>query len=131
MNALQQAEAEAKIDKLPQWAQQYIAAIRREREAAVRALNEHCDQQTPAAFFCKRHECTGETSGPSTKIQYIQTHRVCCIHHGIELFVSVEIDRRPGIGLQWFGAEQSLRDIAFVPESYCAGRLLLPEHMRK
>lgn len=58
--------------KLPKWAQEHIRKIEREREVAVRALNQYVDDQTPAAFYVDEPESTGEQVGPSFKKRYFQ-----------------------------------------------------------
>jgi hypothetical protein len=62
--------------KLPKWAQKYIEDIERERDVAVRALNEFQDADTPSPYWVDEYVCTGEQQGPSNKRRYIQGHRM-------------------------------------------------------
>jgi hypothetical protein len=62
--------------KLPKWAQEYIKDIEREREMAIRTLNEFQDSQTPSPYWTEDYVCTGEEQGPTTKIHYIKAHRM-------------------------------------------------------
>jgi hypothetical protein len=67
---------ERDLTKLPKWAQEYFADIRRQRDAAVLALNEFRDSETPSNFWVETWVSDGEETSPSTKRHYIQTHRV-------------------------------------------------------
>lgn len=64
------------LNKLPKFAQEYIRKIERERELAVRQLNEFVDGQTESKIWVDEAVCTGEESGPSFKRHYIQAHRL-------------------------------------------------------
>lgn len=61
------------INKLPKWAQEKIRDLERERDAAVVALNEFQDKQTPSRIWTEDIVCTGEESGPTAKRNYFQT----------------------------------------------------------
>lgn len=76
------------IAKLPKWAQDHIAKLRRERDLAVRALNESLDHQKESPIFYTDHVYTGEDVGPSEKVFYIQSDHVTFRQFGIELDVS-------------------------------------------
>lgn len=67
---------ERDLNKLPKWAQEYFADIRRQRDVAVRALNEFQDTQTPSRIWVDDHVCTGEEQGPSSKRNYIQSRHI-------------------------------------------------------
>jgi hypothetical protein len=62
--------------KLPKWAQEYIKNIEREREMAIRTLNEFQDSDTPSSYWIEDNVCTGEEQGPTTKRHYVQANRV-------------------------------------------------------
>jgi hypothetical protein len=67
--------------KLPKWAQEYIVNIERERDVAIRTLNEFTDSQTPSPFWYDEMVCLGEPTphgdrGPTEKRHYIQAHRM-------------------------------------------------------
>lgn len=110
------------IAKLPKWAQQHIKDLKRERDIAVRALNEWTDAQTPGPIFVDELVSTGEQQGPSTKRRYIQGRRVTCDWLGVRLEVML---RKEYIDLQWSNPERLCSDdVAFIPSSFMAARLI-------
>ena len=115
------------IAKLPKWAQDHIKKIERERDIAVRELNEWCDSQTPSKVRIDELVVTGEERGPSHKVRYVQTERATFTHSGVELDVSVFRDGE--ISLQW-SAEDSHGDVAMIPESGNRVRLVSKQNMR-
>jgi hypothetical protein len=114
------------INKLPKWAQTYIRNIERERETAIRVLNEHIDNQTLSPIYVDDYECTGEEQGPSIKRKYIQSNKITIEHQGVELGI---ILRDESIDIQW-SSERCLGDVAFIPASYQAARLVSKKNMR-
>jgi hypothetical protein len=68
--------SDEQIKKLPAWARDYIKDLDRERFLAVRSLNTFLDSKTPSSVYTQSYECTGETVGPSIKINFLQTTRV-------------------------------------------------------
>ena len=64
------------ISKLPKWAQEHIKHLGYQRDAAVLALNNFRDIQTPTMCWFEEHPCTGEEAGPSLKRWYLQTREV-------------------------------------------------------
>lgn len=116
-----------RIKKLPVWTQELIASLERQREEAIRALNQYVDSQTPSPFFIDELESTGETQGPSQKTRYIQTRRMEVEHAGVHLSILL---RDGKIDLQWSGVERTSEHIAFVPRSFQSADLLAKENMR-
>ena len=117
------------LDKLPKWAQSFIADLLREREIAVRALNEYCDSTTESPFSVTELECTGEEQGPSFKTRYIQARRITVRWQGVELDVFTADD---GIRLQW-GSEsgRGIGEVAMIPQSFQQIILKSPDNMRR
>ena len=115
------------ISRLPKWAQQRIKDLERERETAVRALNEYVDHRTPSPFYTADLVCTGEETGPSSKRVYIQTHHMTVVHQGVELSILLRDDH---IDLGWAASENTMKHVAFVPSSYQQAKLMSKEHMR-
>lgn len=109
------------IAKLPKWAQQHIKDLKRERDIAVRALNEWTDTQTPGPIFVDELVSTGEQQGPSTKRRYITGRRVSVEWLGVHLDVLL---RDQAIDLQWSGLNSVHQDVAFIPRSYMQGWLV-------
>ncbi len=114
------------IEKLPKWTQEYIKDLERQRENAIRALNEYCDNQTPAPFSVREYESTGEGFGPSRKVRYIQADRMEIQWQGVSLEI---ILREDNIDLQWRGAS-IMEDCAFIPRSYQQAALKSRNKMR-
>lgn len=73
------------ITKLPKWAQNHIRDLERQRDAAVRALEQFCDEQTPASFSVTELVNDGERVGPSQRKRYIQAHQMVLNHQQVEL----------------------------------------------
>lgn len=121
--------------KLPQWVQTHIQKLQRERETAVRALNEYCDNQTPAAFWVDDAECTGEERGPSFKRRYFQGDRINVSHAGIE--ASIYLSRKDD-GQRIFGIEikfepskpeTSFEKVAMIPFGHCCVNLVSKDNL--
>lgn len=115
------------IGKLPKWAQDYIKDVERERETAVRVLNECHDTQTPSSFYIDRLECTGEEVGPSLKRHYIQTYQMSVEHAGVSLRVMA---KDKSIQLQWATLNHSSNEIGFIATSFQMAELKSKENMR-
>lgn len=116
-----------RIKKLPVWAQGLVEELVREREVAVRALNQYTDSQTSSPFYIDELECTGEEKGPSKKVRYIQTRKMEVEHAGVHLSILL---REGKIDLQWSGVEKTSEHIAFVPRSFQSADLIAKESMR-
>lgn len=115
------------IAKLPKWAQDYIKTVCRERDMAIRTLNEFQDTQTKSDFWIEDLVCTGETVGPATKVRYIQTNSIHVESEGVHVEVSAfhgRIQSRHGIEVVWRSSDRSFGHICCVPESFQQIRLL-------
>lgn len=112
------------MGKLPKWARDYFVDVARERDTALRALNNYVDTQTPSAFYIDELECTGEDRGPTSKRRHIQTHKITVQHNGVRLDVSINCHHPDAISLQW-GSERGSceRHVAFIPTSFMAAEL--------
>lgn len=115
--------------KLPRWAQEHINEITRQREVAIKALNEWTDAQTPAPFFFDDMQCTGEKTGPTDRRRYVQTHRMIVEHKGVRLDIALRQDG-DGIDLQWDTPGRSCRMVACVPRTFQGMELVAKENMR-
>lgn len=118
------------IAKLPKWAQEYIKDINRERDTAVKELNDYCDSQTPSPVYIDELVSTGEQQGPSSKTRYIQTPRVQFDWQGVSLTVLLRDDH---IDLQWNGLDRGrygTSECAFIPRSYQSANLVSKANMR-
>jgi hypothetical protein len=113
-------------NKLPKWAQEHIEKIERERDQAIKALNEYVDNQTVSPFYVEDYVSTGEERGPSYKRSYIQTHKMTIEHEGVELNVLL---REGYIDLQWNGMKYHLDIVAFVPTSFQSAKLVSKENL--
>lgn len=113
------------ISKLPKWAQSHIEDLTRERDSAKRELAESLDNQTPSAFY---EEFVGEQH---KERRYIQTINLVCEWRGVRLRISAHDygNNGCGIGLQWECLSRSVREVAFIPSSCQAARLVAKEDM--
>jgi hypothetical protein len=120
------------LSKLPKWAQEHIHNLERQRDVAIRALNESLDNQTKSPFSYEKYECTGEESGPTTKTFFIQAYSIQVNWLGVELTVGAHDygNTGRGIKLQWGMENRFGEDVAFIPSSYQSARLVSKEHMR-
>lgn len=114
------------VTRLPKWAQKKIRKLEQEREAAVRALNETLDKQTPSAFSYFDYLSTWETKSPSQKLFYVQTHKMTVNHAGVELNILL---RDTQIDISWGTDDSRTRAIAFIPTSYQAAKLVTKENI--
>lgn len=116
------------ISKLPKWAQEKIKTLERERENAIRQLNDYLDSQTKSPFYITDLVSTGEAErGPSYKTTYIQTNKMTIFHAGVLLDILL---REGQIDLSWGGDHSRLHEIAFIPSSHQSARLVSKENMR-
>lgn len=122
------------LSKLPKWAQEHIATLERERDVAIRELNEWVDSQTPSPIYIDEMVCTGETKGTTTKRRYVQTRRLTIEYAGVELdvFLAPEHDgsRDFGIHLSFSTPDHSLGQVAMIPISFQQVVLIAKENMR-
>ena len=114
------------IVKLPKWAQDHIKELERERDTAIRALNEYVDGQTESPIFYDELVSTGEERGPSLKRVYIQSHDIEVIHNGVHLSLLL----RDNIELRCEDVKRAMNFVAFVPTSLNAMSLVSKENMR-
>lgn len=59
------------VKKLPKWAQDYIEQLERQREAAIKAMEDAANGTTPAPFYFEDHACIRD-GGPTTVRHYVQ-----------------------------------------------------------
>lgn len=125
------------LSKLPKWVQEYIADLKRERDESLRSLNKWVDDQTPSPVSIPEYLCTGERSGPTEKVRYIQTDEVVFRHAGIELqvrLVGKEVGHGHGhddcIRLQWSDPKRLCNRVAFVPTSFQAAEIITKDNIR-
>jgi len=122
------------ITKLPKWAQERIRDLERQRDVAVKTLNQFQDSQTPSPVFYREFVCTGETDGSSEKIGYIQASVIEFTHAGVFLRVMLSREKDPsrdfGIELSWSNTDRHSAQVAFIPKSYQQAQLVAKENMR-
>lgn len=118
-----------KLDKLPKWAQDYINGIERERETAIRALNEYLDDQTESPFYVDELECTGEQPGPSHKRRYIQARRMVVNHGGVEL--TIYLRDKEAIEMQYESRDGTMEEVALIPLGFQRITLKAPKNLRR
>lgn len=118
-----------RLARLPQWVQEHITNIQRQRDVAIRALNEFQDQQTPSAFYVDDGVSTGEQKGPSVKRLYVQTHKLTVEFKGVLLEIYTRPDER-GIDLGWTDVKQGMSDVSMSPTSRNSVQLISKQNMR-
>lgn len=96
------------IDKLPKWAKEHISNLERSRDAAVRALRDYTDDQTPAPFSVSDYVSDNLSGGPTFHKRYVQTHTMEVNHAGVELRIVL---RDGCIDLQWNAEDDRQRDL--------------------
>lgn len=114
--------------KLPKWAQEHIQKIERQRDDAVKALNEYVDNQTESPFYFEDWVSTGEDSGPTTKRVYIQTNQIVVEYAGVELEILLR-KSEDHINLQWHSLDNHTGDVALIPHMYQSAKLVSKENM--
>ena len=126
------------IAKLPKWAQEHITNLARERETAIRALNDHVDSQTPSQIYWEDYLSTGEGTtgsgvGPTNKRFYVQTNRIVVECAGVQLYVHCHENvpmHHDGIEIKW-GDPTGLQNMTgFIPTSFQQASLIAYHNMR-
>ena len=116
-----------RVAKLPKWVRGIIQKLTRERDVAVKALNNFCDNQTKSEFYYEDCLSTGETRGPTLKKRYVQTYKIQVENAGVFLEIGVKDE---SIELKWANRKSGLGDVAFIPDSYQSAKLVAKEKMR-
>ena len=117
-------QPDARLDKLPVWAQDHITNLQRQRDVAVKRLDEMTDAQTPAPFWYDENDYTNPEGGPVSRRVYIQTHKIEVSHAAVSLTVQL---RENVIDLSWDGRE---KHVCFQPKSFQQAYLIAKENMR-
>ncbi len=115
---------DAKIKKLPKWAQEHINDLQRQRDIAVRDLRDWADQQTPSPFSVSELVSIKD-GGPERFVRYVQAHRIDITYLGVEATV---ILRDRGIDIQY--NNDCGEEVALIPYSYQQISLISREKMR-
>lgn len=117
--------------KLPKWAQERIRELERQRDEALKALNQWKDDQKPSKFSSTFPLCTGEAQGPTFKEVFFHpcADGITVRHSGIELMVSAFEDE--GIHLRWSAQNTACGEVAFIPTSFQNACMKHPSKLRK
>lgn len=102
-----------RFDKLPQWAQNYIVGLARERDEAVGKFGKFVDSQTKSAFYSDDLVCVtderevrddgGVRGGPRHVRTYFESRRILCEHGGVMVEVAPKHDgwhERDGVSIR-------------------------------
>jgi hypothetical protein len=128
----------AMITKLPKWAQDHITNLARERDVALRALNDHINDQTPSPVYWEEYLSTGEGTagkgiGPSNKRFYVQTDRLVVEAAGVQLQIYCR-ESSPRhydcIELKWSDPFCLQNMTGFIPHSFQSAYLVAHHNMR-
>lgn len=114
------------IARLPKFAREEIETLQRQRDEAVRRLEEMTDNQKESPFY--REELDTTEAPIAFRIVYYQaSNRMMVKHEGVLLQIILR-DRE--IVLQWRRPSDAIGDICFRPTSHQAASLLTKENMR-
>lgn len=118
----------APIENLPKWAQSYIDDIERERDVAIRKLDDYLATAKPSSIYVEDLVCTGEEGrSPSFKRHYIQSNGVTFEHRGVLLRVLL---RDEGIDCGYGLTNRESGSVCLTPRSYQQFYLMTKEDMR-
>ncbi len=119
------------IQKLPKWAQEYIADLVRERDSAQSMLKRMADDQTPSPIYIDDWY-----SVPSVK-RFVQSpaNRVTIEHAGVhcEIYLASEKDgqRLHGIEINYSDTDHRLHcEVAVIPRGIGNIQLVSKENLR-
>lgn len=116
----------SKLDKLPNYAKNYIQELESRLFVAERTLKEYIDNQTPSNIFVR--EIIDIESAPKFVKRYIQSNKVGFIKDGVFLEVILR-DEGKGISLSYGPENGTTDEIALIPEGY--ERLRLSANLKK
>lgn len=115
-----------KIAKLlPRWAQLHIEDLQRQRDEAVRTLENFTQEQKPQHFYMESTVCIKQGS-PTTLRRYIHGHWLRYEHRGLDFTI---IEYEDHVSFQ-YGQVRGLRDILMQPSSYQQFKLIYPEQVK-
>lgn len=126
--------SEEALAKLPAWARKHLEDVERERDVAIKTLEDFKDQQTQSAFSYDDHIWKPGVVGPVTIRRFVQTHTIEVEHGGVWLRVLCRNDSprtEEGIEIQWGEAgSYQAGHVAFVPTSFQQASLIHPTLLR-
>lgn len=101
------------INRLPKWAQRHIRDLSRERDDALRQLNELLDCETESPFYTQ--DILPSSRGNLSVKRYIQTNSVTVEDGGVTLEVLLPggIQGRQGIELRW--QSEANKEVGILP----------------
>jgi hypothetical protein len=120
--------SEEQLARLPKWAQQEIRKLQRQRDAAVRKLNEMEDSQTPSRVWTEDIVHLAD-KGPQFVRQYFQAEKLEIEHAGVSLSIRGLHHGSKQINLTWNAVSRAIGPIYFVPEAFQQARLVAPENV--
>lgn len=107
-------DLEARVAKLPQWVQQVIRDLDRQRLILQRELNEARDNQTPSPFFTDKLIWMDDTKSPAASRQYFQTESITINHANVEMDIYLH---EAGINVHFAGGRRLSGDCAIIPRA--------------
>lgn len=115
--------AEKIAKQLPMWAQQHIEMLQRQRDAAVRTLEQFTEEQKPQHFYVEDIVCIKQ-GAPTTMRRYIHGHFIRYEHRGLEFSISEYDD---GVSIQYGQGRSGLHNVLMQPTSFQQIKLIYPE----
>lgn len=109
------------IDKLPKWAQEHIAFLKRRLVEATNDIKRFVDHQMPSEVYY-------DEGFTERKRIYVQSDRLTFTHAGVTLDVAIYHPNH--IELRWDGIGRGLTDVALIPDCFQQARLVAKDKMR-
>lgn len=132
MKTLTKSDAERFLS-LPKWARDEIRDLRREREAAVKALDNFTNTDKPSPIWVEEAVSDGSNpkGGPSYRRRFVQEGFALRINYaGVELTVMLRPDSSqsycPVIDLSWQSTNRMHNPVVMQPRSFQQVHLFLP-----
>ena len=118
------------VSKLPKWAQALVRCLEQQRDEAIKALNEHVDNQTVSPIYYDDLICIEKS--PVSVRRYVQTYKMTFEFAGVRLDVMLPYyspSRRKAIELQFGGTDGRCNTVALIPAARNAIRLVTGENV--
>ena len=90
-----------------------IKYLEMERDAAIKTLNDFTNGQTESRVWVEEHPCTGEESGPTLKVRYLQEHSVTFkLGKRTEVYVNLKWDDPCVLRVSCGGSQMQIKPCA-------------------
>jgi len=107
--------SDEQFNKLPKYAQEHIEELQRDRDLAIKKLNDFLDSQTPSPIYVD--DMIAFSGGPKQIRQYVHGQRVFFEKDGVTLEVSLFDDYR-NIEMRYYQTKRLTGSVALTPVSH-------------